>query len=298
MQHPTKACTLITGLIILTLATIALAVNYFIFKFPGNNYFPPETPLIVTLLFLLFWGSYLQFGSQSRAVKITRELIYYFLVMATVAFATNAIQYTPFQPIDEKLIAMEAALGIDVGDILGWTVSYPWLTNLLIPIYDSLPYQMSLLPVVVIFMQRLGYVREYLCLLLLSALIGFSLYYFYPTLAPASFIDSPHFSQDQYATGIKFKEIRQHTPPSTMKGGMIAFPSFHAIWAWLCLYLVRWCPPLFIPLLPINLLLIASCVLLGWHYPIDLLGSLIVLLLAHGIHSYLANLSRDSTRVT
>ncbi|KTC86678.1 phosphatase PAP2 family protein [Legionella brunensis] len=281
MQLKAQSCSLLAALSLGILATVAMAINYFFFKFPGNNYFPPDVFLIAVMLFLAFIGSYLQFGKESMAVKMTRELIYYFLVMCVIAFATNAIQYTPFTPIDDLLVSLEASIHINIVDIVTWTVSHPRFTQILVHIYDSLPYQMSFLPVATIFMRKFSYLREYYCLLLVSALLGFSFYYFYPTLAPATTLQNPIFSPEQYATGIKFKEIHQHISPSTIEGGMIAFPSFHAIWAWLCLYLVRWWRLLFFLLLPVNILLIASCVLLGWHYPIDLLGSFIILLLTH-----------------
>lgn len=233
-------CSVASAFILGVLALVALSVNYFIYKFPGNNYFPPDTLLIAILLFLGFLGSYLQFGRNSIAVKMTRELIYYFLVMSTIAFATNAVQYTPFAPIDDTLIEMEARLNINIISIVAWAQHYPWLIQMLVYIYDSLPYQMSILPLVAIGMRQFPYLREYYCLLLISAVLGFTIYYFYPTLAPATALNSDFFSQAQYATGIKFREIHQHIPPSTIEGGMIAFPSFHAIWAWLCLYLIRW----------------------------------------------------------
>ncbi|KTD20265.1 Uncharacterised protein [Legionella lansingensis] len=281
MKRSPNSCSLVAGFILCILATIALIINALIFKFPGNNYFPPDALLIAILLLLMLLGSYLQFGKRSAPVQITRELIHYFLVMSAIALATNAIQFTPFIPVDEKIIAIEEAWHINVAEILLWTLAHPLLTKLLVHIYDSLPYQMSIIPIVTILMRKFYYLREYYCLLLITALIGFSVYYFYPTVAPATAINAPFFSDAQYATGIKFNEIHQHIVPSTIEGGMIALPSFHAIWAWLCLYLLRWSSLLFILLLPINCLLIASCVLLGWHYPLDLLGSVVVLIISH-----------------
>ncbi|CEK10586.1 phosphatase PAP2 family protein [Legionella hackeliae] len=281
MSRNSNHCSIIAAFALSLLATIALVINHLFYKFPGNNYFPPNILLIALILFLGFLGSYLQFGRSNMVVKMTRELIYYFLVMSVIAFATNAIQYTPFTPIDDKLFALEAAANINLVKIVAWTQRSALFTQLLVYIYDSLPYQMSILPLVAIIMRKFSYLREYYCLLLISSLIGFTIYYFYPTVAPATFFKSELFSPEQYATGIKFSEIHQHIPPSTIDGGMIAFPSFHAIWAWLCLYLMRWSRFIFFLLLPINLLLIASCVLLGWHYPIDLIASGLILAVTH-----------------
>jgi membrane-associated phospholipid phosphatase len=95
------------------------------------------------------------------------------------------------------------------------------------------------------------------------------------------------FMAEQFDTGIKFKEIHHYAPITTMNGGMVAFPSFHAIWAWYCLQLMRGWPIAYCLLWIINMLLILSCILLGWHYPIDIIASLVLILLTHGIYQLL-----------
>lgn len=295
---------LILAVLISFLASLALVINFFIFKFPGNNYFPPGTILIPVVLLLAMLGSYLlQSHSKSSFFQGIKECLYYFLVMSLIAFATNAVQYTPFEPIDKYLIAFERSISIDLINILNWAAQFPKLLVWLHLIYDTLPYQMSCLPILLILRRNppIAHLREYYFLLLITTLLGFSVYYFYPTLGPASSLASIpplteslpllkniHFLQAQYDTGIKFKEIHQHISPSTLEGGLIAFPSFHVIWAWLCLYLIRRLTFLFYMLLPVNLSLIIACVLLGWHYPIDLVGSFFLLIIAHSIY-YLTN---------
>ena len=76
-------------------------------------------------------------------------------------------------------------------------------------------------------------------LFITTALIGFTFYYFFPTTAPASIVNSPFFSEG-LAVG-------------------------------------------FLILLPINGLLMASCLLLGWHYAIDILGAFLVIFLSHAL---------------
>ncbi len=274
---------LILALLVSLLSTIAFAINYFVYRFPGNNYFPEQMPTIGLILFLAWIGAYLLFDEDSPYVHISRELVYFFLVISVVGFATNAVQLTPFNPIDKQLIAIDSVF-FNLAEIIAWTISIPWFKSVLAISYDSLPYQMSYLPFVLILAQKYTYLREYYAMLLLTVLLGFFLYYFLPTMGPASFIKSPYFLKEQYATGVKFAELHRHIPPSTLNGGLIAMPSFHVIWACLCQSLVRCWPIAFVLLLPINLLLIISCVLLGWHYVIDLVGSLIVLLVAYGIY--------------
>ncbi|MDP1604641.1 MAG: phosphatase PAP2 family protein [Legionella sp.] len=284
-MHPiNRNCTLISGLLICLFASIALLVNFFFYHFKGNNYLPPGTGLIGLSLLLILAGLRLSWDKTHYLNKFAETVFVLYLVMGAIAFLTNAVQFTPFRPIDDFLVSLEQVFNINMAAIVAWTHQHQTFQKILVIIYDTLPYQMSSIPVLMAALGHFSKLREYFCLMLVSALMGFGFYYFFPTIAPASVIQGPYFSLEQYATGLKFAEIHNHLSPSTIEGGMIAMPSFHAIWAWFCLYLVRGWPLLFTLLLPVNALLVISCVLLGWHYPIDLLGSLVVILITHGIY--------------
>ncbi len=146
-------------------------------------------------------------------------------------------------------------------------------------IYDSLAYQMCFLPLVLILLGRFERMKEYYfsCFLLPLWALVFTI--FFLLTAPASVISSPFFSPYQMATGLKFQQIHHHVTPTTREGGLIAFPSFHTIWALLNVYLLKeWLIPCLF-LLVLNMLLLISCVLLGWHYLIDVLGGIILVLM-------------------
>ena len=279
------------------LSVVALLTNYFTYNYPGNNYFPLQTSYVALALFLMYSGFVLQFGRNNQLTKMMKEVICFFLVMSVLALATNAAQFTPFPPIDSKILAFETSLHINIKAIITWTNSKPFFKETLGFIYDTLPYQMCYFPLILIALKQFDCIREHYFLLIVSALIGFTFYYFFPTMAPASVIDSQYFTEVQRATGLKFMQLHQHIQPTTIDGGMIALPSFHVIWAWFCLYLLRHVYVVFVVMLPINLFLIVSCVLLGWHYPIDILGAVMVILMTHWAHFYYkkrTSLSRKS----
>lgn len=281
-MHPiTSRCIALLSGLILSLSFISILLNLLNYQFPGNNFFPENVFLLAIILILFNCGLLLCFDKNSKTCLIGRELLYFFAVMVIIALATNAVQLTPFSPVDQQVVALETRLHISMEAILAWTNNHPQFKNLLQIIYDSLPWQMSILPLLVIVTCRFHLLREYYFLLLCTTLLGFVFYYFFPTTAPASIIDSPFFSADQIATGLKFKQIHHHIIPSTNAGGLIALPSFHVIWAVLCVVLIReWFIPCII-LACINALLIASCVLLGWHYLTDIVGSMMVLLISY-----------------
>ncbi|MGC1182482.1 phosphatase PAP2 family protein [Legionella sp.] len=284
-QISSRCIKLLSGFILLLCCFIFL-INNFIYQFPGNNFFPENIPLMAVLLILVNLGLRLSFTKGSNLCLIGKELLYFFSVMVIIALATNAVQLTPFPTIDHEIVALEKQVHVNISEIVNWTNNQPLFKNLLRVIYDTLPYQMSILPLMVIFTCRFYLLREYYFLLLSTTLFGFGFYYFFPTTAPASVIDPTLFSVDQIATGLKFSQIHHYIEPTTNDGGLIALPSFHAIWAILCVNLLReWIIPCII-LAVINVFLIASCVLLGWHYCTDLVGSIIVLLISYYFLNY------------
>jgi hypothetical protein len=271
---------LLSGLILI-LSISTLLVNYFIFKFPSNNYFPENVIPLTAILLLFYVGLILIFDKNSRISQSGLELFYLYLIMFLIALATNAVQLTPFPPIDDKIVYLESLLHIDIPTILAWTNNNPRLSYLLKILYDTLAYQMCFLPLTIIALGKFHILKDYFFLLLFTTLIGFCFYYFFPTTAPASIIKSPFFSSCQIATGIKFNQIHHHLNPTTMAGGLIALPSFHTIWALLCVYLLKEWKVLCSLLLIVNTLLIASCVLLGWHYLTDVISAVILVMIAY-----------------
>ncbi|CAM2756254.1 Uncharacterised protein [Legionella steigerwaltii] len=284
-QVSSRSIIIFTGLI-LALSSFAFLINHFFYGYPGNNYFPEGIPGLIVTLILLNLGLVLYFPPGNKYRYAGRELIYFFIVMSVVAIATNAVQLTPFPIVDPYIIRFEEHLNIQMEKILVWTNNHPYFKYVLGIIYDSLTYQMSILPLLIIFTCRFHLIREYYFYLLSTVLIGFIVYYFFPTTAPASIISSPLFSAEQIDTGLKFRQIHHYINPTTNEGGLIALPSFHTIWAILCVNLLKeWPIPCFL-LLIINLLLIASCVLLGWHYLTDIVGALIILFISYCLLKY------------
>ena len=265
------------------LTITALCINFFIYHYPGNNYFPPDTFLVALFLILFYCGFSVNFGRVSLPARISKEIIFFYAVMILLTWATNAAQYTPFPTIDKKILAIEKSLHININSIMIWVRTQPKFLALLSFLYDTLPLQMTYIPLFLIIIGRFQSIREYYFLLLVSTIMGFSFYYFFPTTAPASVITAYNFSVEQQATGLKFIQIHHYLQPTTLDGGMIALPSFHVIWAWFCLYLLRGWSVLFLIMLPVNLLIVVSCVLLGWHYCLDILGAIVVVVLSHGL---------------
>lgn len=287
-----KSAIFYSATIFFFLSVVALGINKIIYQYPGNLYLPGNMLLFFMLPFM-YAGFFILHGRDGKMTRMIKEFIYFFLVLTLILLATNAAQYTPFPAIDHYILKFESLFSVDMNSILSWTHAHSLFQSLLALTYNSLPYQLCYIPLIIIVIGRTHVIREFYFLLVTSALIGFTIYYFFPTTAPASVISSQYFINAQHATGLKFFQLHHYIQPETSEGGLIAWPSFHVIWAWLCLYLVREWSIVFYALLPINLLLTASCVLLGWHYCMDVVGSVVVILCTHFLYGFSQKESRD-----
>jgi hypothetical protein len=265
---------------------VAFSINAFYYHYPGNAYFSFHTLWIASSLFLIYNGFCILLGKHHHVTLKSLEILYFFFITSLILLGCNAVQYTPFQPIDNHILTWGEWMHIDLAKLVHWSRAHPRLYHGMELMYDSLTLQMTYIPLILIALGRFERVRDYYFLLLLTALIGYSFYYFFPTTAPASMIESPDFSEAQRATGLKFNQIHQYINPTTVEGGLIAFPSFHVIWAWLCAWLVRDWVWAFRALLLFNTGIAISCVLLGWHYVLDLIASIALISAVHYIYPY------------
>ncbi len=272
------------SVIIILLSALSISLNNEQFHYAGISYVPEETPKIFSILVLLCLGSYLHTGSNSRITQILLHLFAYYVVLFIIMLFTNAIQYTPFPGIDEKILDFQGAyLNELFTRIITWTHQHMALGHFFVRIYNSLSMEVLVVPILLVLFQQRTYLYEYFILILITALLGFIFYYFFPSSGPASILPPQYFTHSQLATGIKFTLVHQHIQPSSLEGGLIALPSYHTIWAWLSTFAFRKYKPIFAILLIYNGTIMAACILLGWHYFVDLIGSFLVLLLAHGI---------------
>lgn len=268
------------------ISAVAFVFNLTVTQYPGNNYFPLKALYTGVIVFLIYLGCRIQFGKNSIWTSRLKTMLHCLAVFYILLFTTNAIQFTPFNPIDQSLLPIEQFFRIDMIQLLTWTEQHPIFQAIFESAYRSLTYQLVYIPIFLILTGYHQRIQEFLFLILTTGLMGFTFYYFFPTTAPASIISSPLFGEMQQATGLKFYQIHHYIQPSTYEGGMISLPSFHVIWAWLSIYLVRdWMIPCIL-LSITNLILVLSCIFLGWHYLIDIIISVVIIMIGHFFYAF------------
>ncbi|MBI4060743.1 MAG: phosphatase PAP2 family protein [Elusimicrobia bacterium] len=262
----------------LLIAAGLFAVNAFFFRYTGISYFPRECWwLAFVALDLAVFGYWIRDRSP-HASFASVNLAFYALTAAVMGVLTTAIQYSPFPRIDDMLASWDASLGWDTVAVLRRVSERPSLRSFLNLCYNSTELQLALAP----FVAALAHDRRRLRVLLYgtvySSIAGSLFYYFFPSSGPAGVFQSPDFLPVQRLTHLKFEQVHHFQPVTTLLGGLIAFPSFHVAWSVLATYAALPRPRLFAAALILNAFVIASTVLLGWHYLVDLPAGILLAL--------------------
>lgn len=253
----------------LAIACVLLAVNSFVFKYTGISYFPRECWWLgfVALDFALF--GFIVREKSPYASFVALNLSFYALTAAVMGVLTTGIQYSPFPRIDLTLARWDAVLGWSTVDVIRWVAERPKLRSFLVYAYNSTELQLVIAPFFAAYAHDKRRLRVLLYGTVYSSIVGSLIYYFFPSSGPAGVFASEHFMEVQRLTHLKYEQVHNFQPVTTLLGGLIAFPSFHVAWSVLATYAALPFKKIFVGLSILNAIVIASTVLLGWHYLVD-----------------------------
>ncbi len=223
----------------------------------------------------LFYGMYIQKESPRSSTFIWGLGLFFWTVVVNFFFC-YAIEPTPFTPIDAVLLKIDSGMGINTPALMAWTHHHPHCHHMFTFVYDSMLLELTFIPLILALVNARKALGVFFIAQLCSLYVGCFIYYFFPTMAPSGIIHSPYFSSTQHDTSLKFYEIHHYLKVTTANGGLIAFPSFHVVWAILIANACRAKKIIFYPLACYNILLIISTVFLGWHYFTDVIGGIVL----------------------
>ena len=272
-------------------ALIVLCMNHYSLNlyvptlFLGS--FPQQTPVAIAIelasafAFLIFIMK-----EQEKAPRHFSLMWWGFAMFGWSLFSNificEVLFSTPFSPIDNSLVKIDQWMGINTPALMAWTHQHPLFFKLLTLDYKSIAPQIFFIPLVLttVFSSEKTAQVFYIANMLII-IVGCMIYYFFPTVSPAGVYQSVYFSKPEQDTAIRFYEVHHHLKITVFDGGLIAFPSFHVMWAVLLTYACRtlhkW---IFYPVLCINSLMILSTLLLGWHYLIDVIAAFLLVAVA------------------
>ena len=222
-------------MIIIALSGIFYAYNEFDFHYTTHLIFATNIQamswidivmLIIFGLILFFYGIGVRKLYPYSATLIWGIGAYFWVLLANMLFA-NALQSTPFPPIDHTLIKIDQWMHINSAALMRWTHEHNYIHAVFMVVYNFLEYELVFLPVMLILFGARRRLTVFFIAQLSSYLIGGLIYYFWPTMAPSGIIHSPYFLPEQHDTSMRFYDVHHFIKTNATDGGLIAFPSFH-----------------------------------------------------------------------
>jgi len=175
---------------------------------------------------------------------------------------------------DAFFARLDQALGFHVPGILAWSSQHD-LGNF---VSRSYPYLFPMLLVAFLLPALTGKIKqaqEFITGNLLAFAIGMPLFALFPAVGPWYGYHFPA-NPGQAACQQSLLLLRTPGPYSLRPFGVVCFPSFHVVWAILCVYAL-WCfKPLRIPVVVLALLIVLSTLTTAWHYFTDVLAGILV----------------------
>jgi sirohydrochlorin ferrochelatase len=249
-------------------AAALIALNAAGTRFVGASYFERTALPLPFAAGICAWIGFSGRGRPKETELISDFSLYAFVLLAMPALMTG-VQYTPFAPIDAALARGDAALGWNGPAVLHWTAARPSLRYFLASCYESTDAQLVLAPVAAALAAGRRRRRVLIHAMIYSLLAGALFYYFFPSSGPAGVYGGSDYLPIQHWTSEKFALVHARLPGATLAGGIIAFPSFHVAWSAILVDAARGRRWLFWPALALNAVVVASTVLLGWHFLVD-----------------------------
>lgn len=229
---------------------------------------------IFGLVFLIY-GMYVRRESPRASTFIWGLGLFFWCLLSNLVL-TNSIQATPFPPIDATLVKIDQWMGLNTPALMAWTHRHPLLHHVLRFSYNAIVFELLGIPLLLTILCKRNILGTFYIAIMVTLLIGSLIYYFFPTMAPSGIFHSPYFSLSQDDTSIRFHEVHAYLKVTSTNGGLIAFPSFHVIWAILLTNCCRGKKIIFYPMACFNLMVISATVFLGWHYLTDVIAGFIL----------------------
>jgi membrane-associated phospholipid phosphatase len=209
--------------------------------------------------------------------QICSALCFTLFCIVASFIAAGGIATTPsLHILNWSLLAIDLKLGFHQIAVMSWTQQHPWLVETLQFAYNSWGVQFLVVPVGLALFNREAEVAKWTYATLMSMVIGGMIYFVFPSTSPASVLDSPYFPASCYACIAHYYGLHHLLDIPSNGCGLIDFPSFHVIDAVLNFLAVRRIKVLAIPLLILNSILIASTLLLGYHFLVDVIAGFII----------------------
>lgn len=270
-------------------AVVLLVVGALLF--PAHNAF--DRIALVLAAFLVGWPDH-----KRRLGRLAAEIAFATFVFVAVCYCFTVLKALTFvgrRSADLSIVELEHTLtGVYPHQVIAaWSATKPWLIELCDWVYFKFFLHMALTTALLLGMRRSRERVEYLGALALCYLLGGPLYHLVPAAGPVFF--DPASYQQVFKMPLISNGVREwlytntagvNTDQATVVrtwGYIACMPSLHIAQELVMLWYARRSRFALALSLAFTGTTCLAVVVLGWHYPIDVLGGLVVAALAIAI---------------
>lgn len=192
---------------------------------------------------------------------------------------TPLLLTTPFPFVDKQLLNIDLRMHFHLSAVMEFMQQHQHLYQLTAYVYSHWVYELLLLLIFLACFHEVAMANRMIHMIQIALFVASVCFYFWPSFGPLTVLHDPFPYSYAPAEHAQYWAIHHGLSP-TVHGyyyaGFISFPSIHCFIASLAIYIIivtkklRW---FLAPLIPLYLMVIASTLLLGEHYLIDLIAA-------------------------
>ena len=251
--------------------------------------------LILTMAALLPLSLYWNEKKNVKMREACLTIVWGLLLWALLPFPQDiAARYGMWLNLQDSLfIRMDDLFGVNVPGVMSWA-SRHWVGGLINKTYEWLAPFLAISFLLAALTGKIKQARQFLTVNLVAFAIGTVTFALLPAVGPWYGYHFPPTAVQAVCQSDVF-QIRSSAVFIHHPAGIVCFPSFHVVWAIFAAQTIWVFRPLRIPAAVLSGLIIVSTMTTGWHYFSDVLGGILVALIATFAAEFLGRRSGNGT---
>ncbi len=265
----------------ITFSGLLLAINAFTSRYPVIDY---PTAILRSNSFLisipLYISGFYLYKIFPRLSLLLKTYGMCFIIAIVMLIVETGAFTTPFHLQDNVIYLLDKMVGFNLLTFINHTYQYPWLITIANAAYYLLFPAIMIVPIILALLKDERQVYTYVYAYIISCLIGFAIYYFFPSSDPANVFHSKYLPAGAEHVVLQFRLDHHYNAAGYFRAGYVGLPSFHTIWSVLIACVTYHRKYLFYPIAFFSSAVIASTLILGWHFLMDDIAGIIVALIS------------------
>jgi hypothetical protein len=249
----------------------------------------PDPSLFVLAVVAL--DLYCRFASPSFVSRVAPIFVYSLIYLVATSFAGIFASYAtqrlamPLQ--DELFLSLDRWLGVDWLAFVHYVDDRPSLAKWLVEAYATMTAQIIAPVILLVALERIGELRIYLLAFAIALTATIVIAAFLPASSAVTLVDDSSFHALHFGgrTPLDHLARLREAGPLNLEnstiGGLLSFPSFHAVVGALTPLCLRSVRPVFYFLCVVDAALLVGTVTEGGHYAVDPIGGVAVAYLSY-----------------